>query len=103
MNRNRTWILIALTLVALIAAAACSTNRVLPKEVDKTAMEADVRAAIATAVPDKTFGLEVNVHDGGAVALSGHVDNASDRDAIVAKVRGVHGVTSVDTSGLHVQ
>ncbi|MBV8516238.1 MAG: BON domain-containing protein [Acidobacteria bacterium] len=102
MNRNRTGILIALTLIALLTAAACATNKVLPKQVDKTAMEADVRGAIATAVPNKTFAIEVNVHDGGVVALSGHVDSASDRDAIIAKVRGVDGVRSVDASGLTV-
>ncbi|MFL6247019.1 MAG: BON domain-containing protein [Thermoanaerobaculia bacterium] len=100
MRRNIGYL--SLILLVLVA-GACSMNRQMPKELDKPAMEGDVRAAIAAAVPGKTFALEVNVMDGGRVALSGHVDNASDRDAIVAKVRQVNGVTSVDASGLHVE
>jgi osmotically-inducible protein OsmY len=84
-------------------ASACSMNRQTPASMDKAAMEGDVRAAIAAAVPGKTFAIEVDVMDGGAVKLSGHTDNAADRDAIVAKVRQVNGVTSVDASGLHME
>lgn len=102
MNRNRSLIFLSLILVVL-AANACSMNRQTPASMDKTAMEGDVRAAIAEAVPGKTFALEVNVMDGGRVALSGHADNSADRDAIIAKVRQVNGVKSVDASGLHVE
>jgi osmotically-inducible protein OsmY len=102
MNRNRSLLFLSLFLVALMA-SACSINRQTPASFDKQAMEADVRAAIAAAVPGKTFALEVEVMDGGRVKLSGHADNASDRDAIVAKVRQVNGVTSVDASGLHIE
>jgi len=101
MNRNRSLFLLSIFLVALMA-SACSMNRQTPASFDKQAMEGDVRAAIATAVPGKTFALEVDVMDGGRVKLSGHADNASDRDAIIAKVRQVNGVTSVDASELHV-
>lgn len=100
-NRNRSWMFLSLMLVVL-AATACSMNRQLPSELDKPALEGDVRAAIAAAVPGKTFALEVNVMDGGRVKLSGHVDSASDRDAIVDRVRQVNGVNSVDASDLHV-
>lgn len=103
MNRNRSLILLSLFLVALMGTAACSMNRQTPASFDKAAMEGDVRAAIASAVAGKTFALEVDVMDGGRVKLSGHVDSATDRDAIVAKVRQVNGVTSVDASGLHVE
>jgi osmotically-inducible protein OsmY len=102
MNRNRSLIFLSLILVVL-AANACSMNRQTPASMDKTAMEGDVRAAIAAAVPGKTFAIEVNVMDGGRVALSGNANNASDRDAIIAKVRQVNGVKSVDASGLHVE
>jgi osmotically-inducible protein OsmY len=102
MNRNRSWIFLSLILVGLFA-GACSMNRQTPASLDKTAMEGDVRAAIAAAVPGKTFALEVKVMDGGRVALSGHAGNSADRDAIVAKVRQVNGVNSVDASGLHVE
>ena len=102
MNRNHKLFALSLILVAL-ALGACSMNRQTPASFDKQAMEGDVRAAIATAVPGKTFALEVNVMDGGRVSLSGHVENNADRDAIIAKVRQVNGVTSVDASGLHVE
>lgn len=102
MKRSKTMIFLSLLLVAL-AASACSMNRVLPEAADEEAMEADVRAAIAAAVPGKTFDLGVDVTEGGAVRLSGDVDSTSDRDAIVAKVRQVNGVRSVDASGIRVR
>ncbi|HEU4888707.1 MAG TPA: BON domain-containing protein [Thermoanaerobaculia bacterium] len=101
MKHNRL-VLLSLILVALVA-SACSLNRQLPEAADEEAMVVEVRSAIAAAVPGKTFALEVDVTEGGRVRLSGHVDSASDRDAIVSKVRQVNGVTSVDASGLHVQ
>lgn len=101
MKHNRL-VLLSLILVALVA-SACSLNRQLPEAADEEAMVVEVRSAIAAAVPGKTFALDVDVTEGGRVRLSGHVDNASDRDAIVSKVRQVNGVTSVDASGLHVE
>jgi osmotically-inducible protein OsmY len=101
MKRNKSLIFLSLLLVAL-AASACSMNRVLPEAADEEAMEADVRAAIAAAVPGKTFDLGVDVTENGAVRLTGSIGSASDRDAVVAKVRQVNGVRSVDASGLNV-
>lgn len=101
---NRTKTLMFLTLMTLVVVAgACSMNRQLPEAADEEAMEVEVRAAIASAVPGKTFAVEVDVTENGRVSLSGHVDSAADRDAIIAKVRQVNGVRSVDASGLHVQ
>jgi osmotically-inducible protein OsmY len=102
MVRNRVLISLSLLLL-LVAASACSLNRQLPKEADEEAMMVEVRAAIAAAVPGKTFDLGVDVTEGGRVKLTGEVDNASDRDAVVSKVRSVNGVTSVDASGLRVR
>lgn len=102
MNRNRNWMFLSLMLVVLVAATACSLNRQLPKEADEEAMLVEVRGAIASAVPGKTFALDVDVTEGGRVKLSGHVDSQSDKDAIVERVRQVNGVTSVDASGVHV-
>lgn len=99
---KRHLVILSLILVALVA-SACSMNRVLPEAADEEAMVVEVRSAIAAAVPGKTFALEVDVTEGGRVKLSGHLDNAADRDAIVSKVRQVNGVTSVDASGLHIQ
>lgn len=102
MYRNRSLIVLSLFLVAL-AASACSMNRVLPEAADEEAMLVEVRSAIASAVPGKTFDLGVDVTEGGNVTLTGEVDSAADHDAIVAKVRQVNGVRSVNHTGLKVR
>jgi osmotically-inducible protein OsmY len=102
MNRKAALVVISLLLVAMMA-SACSLNRQLPEAADEEAMVVEVRAAIASAVAGKTFDLGVDVTEGGRVRLTGDVDSAADRDAIVSKVRQVNGVTSVDASGLRVR
>jgi osmotically-inducible protein OsmY len=102
MKRNKALFFLSLLVVAMMT-SACSLNRQLPEAADEEAMIVEVRSAIAAAVPGKTFALDVDVTEGGRVKLSGHVNNGSDRDAIVSKVRQVNGVTSVDASGLHVE
>jgi osmotically-inducible protein OsmY len=99
MRRNSAFVF--LCLVALIMASACSLNRQLPEAADEEAMELEVRAAITAVAPGKT--MEVDVTENGHVKLSGHADNAAQRDAIVSRVQGVQGVRSVDASGIHVQ
>ncbi|HEX6095183.1 MAG TPA: BON domain-containing protein [Thermoanaerobaculia bacterium] len=103
MYRNRSFALMALVLVALVATTACSLNRQLPEAADEEAMVVEVRSAIAAAVPGKTFDLGVDVTEGGGVTLTGQVDSSSDRDAIISKVRQVNGVRSVNASGLTVR
>lgn len=93
---------LSLLLVAMVT-GACSLNRQLPEAADEEAMLVDVRAAIASAVPGKTFDLGVDVTENGNVRLTGEVDSQSDHDAIVAAVRKVNGVRSVDHSGLRVR
>ena len=100
MHHKRT--IAALSLLLLMAASACSLNRQLPEAADEEAMLVEVRSAIAAAVPGKTFDLGVDVTEGGGVTLTGKVDSASDRDAIISKVRQVNGVRSVNASGLTV-
>jgi osmotically-inducible protein OsmY len=102
MNRKSTLVVISLLLVAMMA-SACSLNRQLPEAADEEAMMVEVRAAIGSAVVGKTFDLGVDVTEGGRVRLTGDVDSAADRDAIVSRVRQVNGVTSVDASGLRVR
>jgi osmotically-inducible protein OsmY len=99
MKTNKILVFLSLLLVAMMA-SACSMNRVLPEAADEEAMMVEVRGAIADAVPGKTFDLGVDVTEGGRVTLTGEVDNASDRDAIVTRVGQVSGVRSVDASGL---
>ena len=102
MKTNRTLVFCSLLLVAMMA-SACSMNRVLPAEADEEAMMVEVRGAIADAVPGKTFDLGVDVTEGGYVTLTGEVDTASDRDAIVSRVGQVKGVTGVNSAGLRVR
>ena len=100
MKKHTYLTLIALLLVAL-AASACSMNRQLPQEADEEAMVVEVKAAVNAVAPGS--GIKVDVTEGGRVTLSGHADSAAQRDAVVERVRAVNGVTSVDSSGLHVQ
>ena len=102
MNRNKLLVLVTLLLVGLMA-SACSMNRVLPEAADEEAMVVEVRSAIASAVPGKTFDLGVDVTEGGRVTLTGDVDTQADHDAIVAKVRQVNGVRSVNHNGLRIR
>ena len=100
MKNKRYLVVISLLLVAL-AATACSMNRQLPEAADEEAMVVEVKAAVNAVAPGS--GINVDVTDGGRVTLSGHADSAAQRDAIVARVRDVSGVKSVDASGVHVQ
>ena len=102
MKRKQALVFLTLLMLAL-AAAACSMNRVLPAEADEEAMMVEVRGAIADAVPGKTFDLGVDVTEGGVVTLTGQVDDAGDRDAIIRRVGQVKGVTAVNAGGLTVR
>lgn len=100
MKTNRTLVLLTLFVLAL-SSAACSLNRQLPEAADEEAMVVEVKAAINSVAPGS--GIKVDVTEGGRVTLSGHADSASQRDAIVTRVRAVKGVTSVNASGVHVE
>jgi hypothetical protein len=102
MKRKQALLFLSLMLVAM-ALSACSLNRQTPSELDNAALEGDVRAAISQAVPGKTFDLGIDIGSGGRVTLSGNVGSASDRDAIIARVQQVNGVTSVNADRLMVQ
>jgi hypothetical protein len=92
-----------LAVVLVLFSIACgSMNRVLPSEVDAKAMEADVRGKIATAVPEKTFAVEVDVDNHAVVTLSGHAANQSDISKIVDAAKSVSGVKRV-INQIHVQ
>ena len=81
--------------LVLFGAACGSMNRITPSSMDAKTMEADVRSKIATAVPEKTFAVEVTVDNHSVVTLSGHAANQGDIDKIVAAAKSVSGVTSV--------
>jgi osmotically-inducible protein OsmY len=86
----------ALAVFLVLFGIACgSMNRVLPSNFDAKAMEADVRGKIATAVPEKTFAVEVEVDNHAVVTLTGHADNQSDIAKIVDAAKSVSGVKRV--------
>ena len=93
MNRNLVYM--ASALVVLFAIGCGSINRATPAEWDKSAMEADVRSKVATAVPGKTFDIGVSVSDNRVVTLSGTVGSQSDRNAIGNAAQSVNGVRGV--------
>jgi hypothetical protein len=84
--------LMAFTVVALLIGSACSNwNRMTPKSMDSTAIEAEIRKNLAS---DRITGLTVNVNN-GVVTLGGHVKNTSDRQKAETDAGKVNGVTSV--------
>ena len=89
-------------LLVLFGLACGSMNRITPSEVDAKTMEADVRSKIATAVPEKTFAVEVEVDNHAVVTLSGHAKTQSDIDKIVDAARSVSGVTNV-INNIHIE
>ncbi|MGZ5494907.1 MAG: BON domain-containing protein [Thermoanaerobaculia bacterium] len=95
--------LTVLTVFLVLFGVACgSMNRVLPSQVDATAMEADVRGKIAEVVPSKAIGVKVEVDNHAIVTLSGHADSQSDINKIVDAAGSVSGVKRV-INHLHVQ
>ncbi len=99
MNRKLTFVA---ALLVLFTVACGSMNRVTPSECDAKAMEADVRSKIATAVPEKTFAVEVQVDDHRIVTLTGHASSSSDVSKIVDAAKSVSGVQRV-VNRLHIQ
>ncbi len=86
--------MVSLAMMLLLIGARCSMNRQTPSNVDNAAMEADVRAAIASEVPEKTFAVEINV-DNGVVTLQGHAANATQKQQILTAASHVNGVKRV--------
>jgi osmotically-inducible protein OsmY len=98
MNRK---LAVPAVVIMLLAAACGSMNRMTPRQLDDTAIEADVRGKIAQAVPSKTFAVEVNV-DHGVVTLKGNAANESDIRAIEKAANSVNGVKTV-INNVHVR
>jgi osmotically-inducible protein OsmY len=93
MKRNLVYV--ATAFVVLFAIACGSMNRATPAEWDKSAMEADVRGKVATAVPGKTFDIGVAVSDNRVVTLTGTVGSQSEKNAIGNAAQSVNGVKGV--------
>lgn len=99
---NRKISTVAVALIALIALACGSINRMTPSNMDAKAMEADVRSKIAEVIPSKTFAVEVEVTNHAVVTLSGHAANEEDIVKMVRAANDVNGVKRV-INHLHVQ
>lgn len=91
MKRNIT---VLASVLVLFAMACGSMNRATPKQWDDKVIEADVRGKIATAVPSKTFAVEVKVNH-QVVTLSGHAASEEDRRKIGDAAQSVNGVSTV--------
>ena len=94
-------ITVLVSVLVLFAMACGSMNRATPKQWDNKVIEADVRSKIATAVPSKTFAVEVTV-DHQVVTLNGHAATEEDRRKIGKAAEAVNGVTTV-INNIHVQ
>jgi osmotically-inducible protein OsmY len=78
--------------VFLFGALGCSNwNRMTPKPLDNTAIEAEVRKNLAG---DGITGLTINV-DNGVVTLTGNVKTSSERSKAYDDAAKVTGVTRV--------
>ncbi|MFN2239133.1 MAG: BON domain-containing protein [Thermoanaerobaculia bacterium] len=92
---NRKFISVLAMMVALVAFAACSSiNQITPSEWDDAAIEADVRAKIASDVPDQTFSVGVKVED-RVVTLTGTAASSAQRTEIANAAARVDGVRRV--------
>ena len=87
------WVVAVLLLVSLSGCGSVSQGT--PDEIDETAIEADVRAQVATHYPGETFDIGVDVSDRGVVTLTGDVDDNDKRTRIGEIARSTAGVTGV--------
>jgi osmotically-inducible protein OsmY len=84
----------ALIVMMLLFAFGCATTDPSRAEDLDPASEADVRRAIAAAVPGKAFAIDVAI-DRTVVTLNGEVDSEDERRAIAGAVQKVKGVRSI--------
>ena len=86
---------IALVGAFLLALPACRPNQTLERQTDDAAIEAKIKAKLASDVGAATItSVEVNVTN-GVVTLAGPVGTAEERQKIETVAKGVEGVRSV--------
>ena len=96
MKRNQWAVVAGLMLVILgsLATLACSTAG--PHgNVDQAAIEANIRAGIATHYPGETFDIHIDVTEAGTVTLGGTVNDNDKRTRIGDIARETPGVRRV--------
>jgi hyperosmotically inducible protein len=86
---------IAAAVAVVLASASCRPSQTLERQTDDAAIEARIKAKLATDVGAATItSVEVNVTN-GVVTLAGPVQTPDERQRIEAVARGVEGVKSV--------
>jgi osmotically-inducible protein OsmY len=87
--------IVALTVAFVLASASCRPSQTLERQTDDAAIEAKIKAKLATDVGATTItSVEVNVTN-GVVTLAGPVGTQDEKQRIEAVARGIEGVTSV--------
>lgn len=97
MNRRPRLPIVALLLIPIVsaAAAACRPAQTVERQTNDAAIEARIKAKLASDVGAATItAVEVNVTN-GVVTLAGPVKTQDERKKIEAVARGIEGVTSV--------
>ena len=85
----------ALAVAAVLASTSCRPSQTLERQTDDAAIEAKIKAKLATDVGAATItSVEVNVTN-GVVTLAGPVQTQDERQKIEAVARGIEGVRSV--------
>jgi hyperosmotically inducible periplasmic protein len=85
----------ALAVAVVLASASCRPSQTIERQTDDAAIEAKIKAKLATDVGATTItSVEVNVTN-GVVTLAGPVGTPEEKQKIEAVARGVEGVRSV--------
>ena len=101
MHRRRRFSIPVLAVAVLLASTSCRPSQTLERQTDDAAIEARIKAELATDVGAATItSVEVNVTN-GVVTLAGPVKTQDERKRIEAIARETEGVTSV-TNNLQV-
>ena len=93
MKRNQWVVAVGLALMVIMT-MACSTGGP-HNEVDQAAIEANIRAQIATHYPGETFDISIKVTEGGLVTLEGTVNDEDKKTRIGEIARNTPGVRRV--------
>ena len=87
--------IVALAVVFVLGSASCRPSQTLERQTDDAAIEAKIKAKLATEVGAATItAVDVNVTN-GVVTLAGPVGTPEERQKIEAVARGIEGVRSV--------
>ena len=95
MHRKPRFPIAALAVALILASTSCRPSQTLERQTDDAAIEAKIKAKLATDVGATTItSVEVNVTN-GVVTLAGPVGTLDEKQKIEAVARGVEGVRSV--------